>query len=204
MTVLFLPDGADQIDFERMYNVTRGTDWELKDQHDTDDVHIRDSNPDFEVGDAYNIRAEFNGIWGQREGHIPFIDTAAGETFATASGWTAGWINGLMNGSPSQEPDCSPSGFPAWLTLVDEGGCDELRSSYQSDTWTRAQTTVPSACVWTDIDMLECAEDTNYAYQVVTNVYVVDLYCSSALRLRCGRVFAGSTGEAFLLVDGKI
>jgi hypothetical protein len=148
----FPPSGLDN---HIIVNVTRRTTWMIKDQHHPDELHI--FTHDFQPGDAYNIRPTYNGVWGQREGHIPYIDSSVGESHALATGFGLGWMNGVASPTPS----CTPASFPAWLTLSGLG-CSQLQNSYQSGIFVQPGPAVPTPaapngeCIWTDINTIDC------------------------------------------------
>ncbi len=179
----FPPSGLDD---HIIVNVTRRTVWEIKDQHDPDDLHIKGS-PDFQPGDAYNIRPAFNGVWGGldglggdgREGHVPYIDLSAAESYAVSTGFNLSWNNGTT-GTP---PTCGP--LEAWL-LFSATGCSQVQNSYQSGTFTQPTPPVPvtgaaaGECIWTDIDTVDCfchTADCNRNIETRNNAYTVNLLC---------------------------
>lgn len=150
-------------------NVTRRTSWVVKTRNGSNKLDINGS-PDFEVGHAYNVRPAFNGIWGEREGHLPFIDTSVNETHALATGFTLTW----NNGTAAPAPGCAPATLPAWVT-ISATGCAQLQNSYQTGTYTMPQPTVPTPasdngeCIWTDIGTADCMPNTetrNPAYTI--------------------------------------
>lgn len=178
----------DVLDDHVIVNVTRRTVWEIKDQHDPDDLHIKGS-PDFEAGDAYNIRPAFNGVWGGldgidgdgREGHIPFIDVSATESYAVSTGFTLSWNNGTASPSPS----CLIVSFPGWLSLT-ATGCSQLQNSYQSGSFTQPSPVVPAngddggECIWTDLDTADCfchTTDCDQTIETRNAAYTVELDC---------------------------
>ncbi len=181
----FPPTGLDD---HIIVNVTRRTVWEIKDQHAPDDLHIKGS-PDFQAGDAYNIRPAFNGVWGGldsfggdgREGHIPFIDLPAAESYAVSTGFTLSW----NNGTASPLPSCFPVSFPGWLSLT-ATGCSQLQNSYQSGAFTQPSPPVPvtgtaeGECIWTDIDAANCfchTADCDQTTEVRNSAYTVQINC---------------------------
>lgn len=196
----FPPSGLDD---HIIVNVTRRTVWEINDQHAPDDLHIKGS-PDFQPGDAYNIRPAYNGVWGGlaglpgdgREGHVPYIDGGVGESHALATGFTLSW----SNGTASPTPTCTPLTFPPWLTLS-VLGCTQLQSSYQSGTFIQPPPTVPipaaanGECIWTDIDTVDCfchTADCNQTTEVRSATYSLEvciITCSSLSTVPVERTF---------------
>lgn len=158
-------NAAGVVDGDIIINVTRRTSWVVKNVNGNNKLDIYGS-PDFIIGHAYNVRPAFNGIWGQREGHIPYIyidpiDPAADESYALATGFTLTWNNG--NAAPA--PGCAPATLPAWVT-ISATGCTQLQNSYQTGTYTMPQPTVPTPasdngeCIWTDIGTADCMPNT--------------------------------------------
>ena len=187
----FPPNGLDD---HLIFNVTRRTVWEIKDQHDPDDLHIKGS-PDFQPGDAYNIRPAFNGVWGGlvglngagREGHIPYIDVSVAESHAVATGFTLNW----SNGTASPPPGCTPVSFPWWLTLS-AIGCTQLQNSYQNGSFTQPSPVVPASgaadgeCIWTDINSADCFCHTascNQTTEIRSAAYTVEICILSCSNL---------------------
>jgi type II secretory pathway pseudopilin PulG len=169
-------------------NVTRRTFWVVDERDSSIELDLLSPPHDFEVGDAYNLLPAFNGIWGQREGHVPYIDSGAGESHAVATGFTLSWNNGTTSPAPS----CTPPTFPAWLSLT-ALGCTQLQGSYQSGSFVQPQPTVPTPaaangeCIWTDIDSVDCychSADCDQATEVRSGAYVVEVCVSS-----CGSPF---------------
>jgi hypothetical protein len=117
-----------------------------------------DADIGFAAGHAYNVLPAFNGIWGQREGHIPFIDS--GESYALATGFSATWSGGAVSG-----PGCDPGfpDFPPGWNIV--GGCTDVDAGLAgaaAGSFSVAAPAVPTPaadngeCIWTDIDTVDC------------------------------------------------
>ena len=196
----FPPSGLDD---HIIVNVTRRTVWTIKDQHAPDDLHMFGS-PDFQPGDAYNIRPAYNGVWGGlvglagdgREGHIPFIDASVAESYAVATGFTVAW----SNGTASPTPGCLPVTFPPWLTLSGLG-CTQLQNSYQSGSFTQPQPTVPTSaaangeCIWTNINVVDCfchtatCDETSETRSAAYTIEICITSCSSPVNVPVERTY---------------
>ncbi len=143
-------------DGDLIVNVTRRSFWVVDERDSSKELELYGSH-DFQIGDAYTLLPAFNGIWGQREGHIPYIEGGVSESHAIATGFTLSW----NNGTTSPAPNCNPASFPPWLTL-NSLGCTQLQNSYQNGTFVQPQPTVPTPaaangeCIWTDIDTVDC------------------------------------------------
>ena len=170
-------------DGDLIVNVTRRTFWVVKERDSSVEVDLYGSH-DFQIGDAYNLLPSHNGIWGQREGHIPFIDLAASESHAVATGFTLSW----SNGTSATPPDCLPLTFPWWLGIT-AGGCTQMQNSYQSGSFVQPQPTVPTPaaangeCIWTNINSVDCychSATCDQTTEVRSNAYTVDVLCVGA------------------------
>ncbi len=160
-------------------NVTRRTFWVVDERDSSTELDLLNPPHDFEIGDAYNLLPAYNGMWGQREGHIPYIDTAVSESHALATGFTLTWTNGTASPAPS----CIPVSFPAWLTLSPLG-CTQLQNSYQSGSFSQSQPTVPTPvaangeCIWTNINSVDCFCHTttcNQTTEVRSSTYSLEI-----------------------------
>lgn len=162
-------------------NASRRTSWIIKDQHNPDDIHLKDKPNDFVAGDAYNVRPAFNAIWGQREGHIPYIDTTANETFSFATGFTVDWTGGSAGPITCADP------LPGLLLLV-TGECAVITANLTAGANATTVTIPPPPagdgdCIWTDSldpgnpeNVVDCT-----ATLTQNNVYQLDICLDPAL-----------------------
>lgn len=180
----FCNDGVEKDDL--IVNVTRRTSTKVKKCESATELDI-DHDIDFEVGHAYNVLPAFNGVWGGldgvtgdgREGHIPFIDVSAAESYAVSTGFTLSW----NNGTTSTPPTCLPLESYLFFTST---GCDQLQNSYQSGSFTQPLPEVPASgdaggeCIWTDLDTADCfchTPDCNQTTETRNAAYTVELNC---------------------------
>ena len=113
------------------------------------------------VGDEYNVApAAFDAVIGTREGNIPFIDTAAGETYTFAAGFT---VNSWTKGDAAVVPP--DADLDLWTPWDDDwhGGSGEtdveatVLLALDASPWPLDVPATNGVCTWTgDADAVKC------------------------------------------------